>query len=267
LQVPRAVLRSPFIVVASALLGLGGLAHADHLADARLVTHGDFLAPQFSPDGRELLVTGSQLRGLQVVHLATGAIRELTDEAEAGVHARWTPDGRVHFRAPRAGTRRDLVVSADRTVTTFSPPPALAFAQDDRMYVVDRKGALARIGSGDRFFGAAVSPDGDKVVFQGLTTGLHLYIRSTGVLRYIGPGTAPAWSPDSTRIAYEVTEDDGHVIVASELYVYTLATDRAAPVTASDRVIERRPSFSPDGSQLAYDDNTGGIHVGRLEAR
>jgi Tol biopolymer transport system component len=237
------------------------------LIDARLVARGDLLAPQFSPDGRELLLTGPQLRGLQVAQLATGALRELTGEAEAGVHARWTRDGRVHFRAPRAGTRRDLVVGADRVVTSFSPPPAVAFAQDDRMYVVDRTGALARIGSGDRFFGAVVSPDGDKVVFQGLTTGLHLYVRATGALRYIGPGTAPAWSPDSTRIAYEVTEDDGHTIVASELFVYSLATDRAAPVTATDRVIERRPSFSPDGSQLAFDDNTGGIYVGRLTAR
>jgi Tol biopolymer transport system component len=151
----------------------------------------------------------------------------------------------------------------------MSPPPPAAevvFAKDDLMYVVDRTGKLARIGSGDRFFGASVSPDGDKVVYQGLATGLHLYVRSTGVTKYIGPGTAPAWSPDSARLAYEVTEDDGHDIVASELFVYTVASDLAAPITQTDRVIERRPSFAPNG-MLAFDDNTGGIFVGRLEVR
>jgi hypothetical protein len=242
------------------------IAHADRLIDARQIARGDYLAPQFSPNGRDLLLTGPQLRGLYVASLA-GRIEQLTDEAEAGVHARWQGNNAVAYRAQRAGTRRDLIVSRDNRVVTASAAKPIAFAQDDRMYVIDRKQQLVRIGSGDRFFGAVVSPDGDKVAFQGLTTGLYLYVRSTATLRHIGPGTAPAWSPDSTRLAYEVTEDDGHEIVASELYIYNVAADRVAPITTSERIVERRPSFSPDGTSIAFDDNTGGIFVGRLEVR
>jgi hypothetical protein len=32
-------------------------------------------------------------------------------------------------------------------------------------------------------------------------------------------------------------------------------------------VIERRPSFAPNGSTIAFDDNTGGVFVGRLEVQ
>jgi hypothetical protein len=252
------------IFILAAVASVHSIARADRLVDAREVVRGDYLGPRFSPDGRELLLTGPQLRGLYVAPLAGGAVRPLTDDAEAGVHAQWMADGRVSYRAHRAGARRDLIVMRDHTIRTLAAAPAVAFAKDDLAYALDRTNKLVRIGSGDRFFGAVVSPDGDKVVFQGLTTGLHLYIRSTGATRYIGPGTAPAWSPDSTRIAYEVTEDDGHEIVASELFLYEVARDRALPITSSDRVIERRPSFSPTGA-LAFDDNTGGIFVGRLE--
>ncbi len=260
------MLRSSFVVTALVASALSGTALAERLADVRLVGRGDYLQPQFSPDGSELLVTGPQMRGLAVLS-RSGTVRTLTDDAEAGVHATWTSAG-IRYRAPRAGIRRDLAIDASGSTSPIAAAATqLAFTKDDRMYVVDRTSKLVRVGSGDRFFGAVIAPDGDKVVFQGLTTGLYLYVRSTGALRYIGPGTAPAWSPDSKRLAYEVTEDDGHEIVASDIYVYTVATDRAEPVTATDALIERRPSFSPTGAEIAFDDNTGGILVGRLEVK
>ena len=85
------------------------------------------------------------------------------------------------------------------------------------------------------------------------------------MLVHVGRGTAPAWSPDSKRLAFERTEDDGHDIIASDLYIFDLAAARITAVTATDRITERRPSFSPDGSRIAYDDGEGGIYVGRLE--
>jgi dipeptidyl aminopeptidase/acylaminoacyl peptidase len=249
------------------LLLLGSPAYADRLVDAHQVARGDYLAPRFAPDGRALLITGPQLRGLYLVSIAGGSVSALTDDLEAGVHARWADAKTIAYRSPRDGSRRDLSVDRSRRVRAIGAPAAVAFAKDDRMYAIDRTGRLAQVGSGDRFFGAVVAPDGDKVVFQGLVTGLYLYVRSTGVLTFIGTGTAPAWSPDSRRIAFELTEDDGHDVVASDLYMYELAGDRVSPLTSTDRVIERRPSFSPGGDRIAFDDNEGGVFVGRLEVR
>jgi Tol biopolymer transport system component len=240
-------------------------AHADRLVDTREVARGSYLAVHFSPDGRDLLVTAPRFHGLQLVPLDGGAPRTLSDEAEAGVHARWLRDGTVAYRAARAGTRRDLIVTRTGQVRAQAATPQrpVAFTQNERVYA-QRGGRIREISSGDSFFGAVVAPDGDKVVFQGLVTGLQIYTQSTGTVVSVGPGTAPAWSPDSKRLVFEVTEDDGHDLVASELYVYDLAADRATPLTASERVLERRPSFSPDGASVAFDDNTGGLFVGKV---
>lgn len=241
-----------------------GAAGAERLVDVRPVARGQFLAPQFAPDGRKILVTGPQMQGLHLVSLTTGAAQQLTTDAEAGIHARWSSDGTIAYRALRAGARRDLTIERSGSVKLRAGAQSIAFAKDDRLYV-QRGAAWIQIGTGDRFFGERVSPDGDKVVVQGLTTGLHVYVRSTGALVHIGPGTAPAWSPDSQRLVYEVTEDDGHDVIASDLYLYELSTDRAVPLRTRDQSIKRRPSFSPDGSTIAFDDDAGAIYVGRLE--
>jgi Tol biopolymer transport system component len=148
-------------------------------------------------------------------------------------------------------------------VRAFVAEHPVAVTRDERMYV-ERAGRWIELGSGDRFFGAIVAPGGDHVVFQGLVTGLYVYTRSTGVRHHVGPGTAPAWSPDGARLVFEVTEDDGHAIVASDLYLYDVAADRVSALTASDRVIERRPSFAPTGAAIAFDDDQGGVFVGKV---
>ncbi len=258
------LLKSLLWTALAVVTAMTGAAGAERLVDVRPVAHGNFLAPQFAPDGRKLLVTGPQMQGLQLLSLSTGAVEQVTTDAEAGVHARWSSDGTIAFRALRAGARRDLKIDRTGAVKLRAAEAAIAFSKDDRLYV-QRGAAWVQIGTGDRYFGERISPDGDKVVMQGLTTGLHVYVRSTGALIHIGPGTAPSWAPDSRRLVYEVTEDDGHDVLASDLYLYELSTDRAVPVTTADRMIKRRPSFSPDGSTIAFDDDAGAIYVGRLE--
>ncbi len=255
------------VLVGAAVAASTRDAAADRLVDARPVAKGGYLAPRFAPDGRALLLTGPNQRGLYLAPVDGGAVRKLTDEPAAGVHARFRADGAIEFRAARAGARRDLVIGPDGGIRSAgASAPAVALAQDGRIYVRDASGRLAQVGSGDRFFAPAVSPAGDRVAFQGLATGIYIHLRSSGTLIHVGPGTAPAWSPDGSRLVYELTEDDGHEIVASDLHVYDVAARRDHRLTATDERLERRPGFSPDGRAVAFDDDRGQIWIARLEA-
>ncbi len=256
----------PSLVLLSIALSFPGAAAADRLAEPRELARGGYYAPRFAPDGRHVLVTGPKQRGLYLAARSGGAIRRLTDDPAAGVHARFRADGAIEFRAVRAGDRRDLVIGADGAVRAASQSAAaVALAQEGRLYVRRADGELTQVGAGDTFFGPQVSPDGDKVAFQGLATGLHVFVRSTGRSIHIGPGTAPAWSPDSARLVYELTEDDGHDLLASDLHLYDVASGRDHRLTTTEQELERRPSFSPDGREIAFDDDTGRIWIARLE--
>lgn len=245
-------------------VSLAGTARGERLVDVHQVARGGYLAPRFSPDGGAILVSGPKYKGLYLAGLS-GGVRQLCADEAAGVDARFTAAGAITYRAVRGGVRGEFVIARDGAIRTAGASQPVAFARDDRMYALDGGGQLVRVGSGDRFFGAVIAPDGDHVAFQGLTTGIYIYTRSSGSLVHVGHGTAPAWSADSKRLAFERTEDDGHEIVASDIYIYDVATARIAAVTATDRVTERRPSFSPDGASVAYDDGEGAVYVGRLE--
>lgn len=238
------------------LLASGSHALAENTKPAAA---GDFYAPQFSPNGTHLLVTGERMHGVKEIHLASGSVRELVDAPRVGTSAHYRKDGLVAFQANRAGKLRDLVLNKRGGAEEVVPPEPRVFAHNNRIYVRTASG-LKSVGSGDRFFGPVLSPDGSKVAFTGLATGIHVYDLRAESHDIVGPGTAPSWSPDGSTLAYERTEDDGHEIVASDIWVWNQQAG-TRNFTNSDSRMERRPAWSPDGKRMAYDNDRGAIYI------
>jgi hypothetical protein len=59
--------------------------------------------------------------------------------------------------------------------------------------------------------------------------------------------TAPRWSPDGTRIAFETTRDGNR-----ELYVMNWLGASVTRITNTPGICEQHPSWSPDGTRLVY---------------
>lgn len=230
------------------------------------VARGGYLAPKISPAGDRLLATGPRYRGIYSIERATGAATELAGDAGAGLKARFLDEDRVAFVARRAGAERSIVIGRDGTLRSARPgelPEPVAVARADRIYALDAGGRYRPVASGDRFFAPVTSPDRRWVAFQGLASGIYLYRIDSGELIHVGAGTAPAFSPGSDRLVFERTEDDGHAIVGSDLYLYDLERRRLARLTQTDAVIERRPSLGPDGT-VAFDDDRGGLYLAHI---
>jgi hypothetical protein len=236
----------------------------------RIDVEGDFIAPRFSPDGSRLMLAGPKYAGLWVVGIAGGVPRQVTDEPGIGWGAAWevggirarTRDGRgVFFR--EAGTAWERLGGAE-VPGQPARPGGLEVRVVDDVVRVKRDGREASIDAGDdRFYGPVVSADGTAVAFEGLSTGIHVHEFSTGNTRAVGPGNHPSWLPDSGSLVFGRTRDDGHELVAGDLWIWNRSDGKLQQLTHTPDLIARRPSVSPDGRFIEFETRDG-IHGAEL---
>ena len=77
--------------------------------------------------------------------------------------------------------------------------------------------------------------------------GIWILDPETGEKRWLTPGGAPSWSPDGTKIAFEL-----------ERQIYTINADGTGLVQLTRSGRNFFPAWSPDGETVAYHSNAGG---------
>ena len=204
--------------------------------------------PAFSPDGSSIAFHESDADGGIFVAGATGeSVRRVSD---IGFHPAWSPDGkRIAFTTEEIG----------------DPASRLGEAT---LYVVDAAGGTPKkIVEGD---GAqpAWSPSGDRLVYWSNTGGQRdLYtVSASGGARVAltnDPSIdwSPVWAPDG-RAVYFSSERNG----AMNLWRIAMdqssgkATGEPEPVTLGMQASAGLPSFSKDGSRLAFRSRIGSVN-------
>lgn len=225
---------------------------------AELVVRGGYESPQYSPDGSQLLLVSDRMQTLTLIELSSKRSTQVASERGAGTAARFLSDGSVAYQAKRAGKIRTLSRDVNGQRIEIPSTEKLAFAHKGRVYLRTGKGPIL-LATGDTFFAPTISPDKSKIAFCGLASGIYVHDIGSGSILRVGQGTYPSWSRDSKKLVYEWTVDDGHQIVGSDLWLWD-SRSGSRPLTQSDTMLERHPSFSPDGKGIVFDDSVGGIY-------
>lgn len=106
---------------------------------------------------------------------------------------------------------------------------------------------------GATYINLTVSPDASKVAFEVLGGNLYaMHIDGSGLVD-LGRGHRPHWAPDNETLVYMFTYDDGHKILASDIYAIKADGSENTRLTTTDEVLEMNPSWSPDGKTIAFD--------------
>lgn len=141
----------------------------------------------------------------------------------------------------------------------------IQFLKDDKIAIGDIATGAYKVFEplkGQQCLNLTPSPDRKKVAFE--IMGGNMYVMNadgTGLID-LGKGYRPQWAPDSEYLVYMITQDDGHQLLASDLYVIRCDGQEKTQLTATGDKLEMNPSWSAGGKKIAFDVmHEGAIYV------
>jgi len=219
----------------------------------------------WSPDSRHIAYRTERMRKgkryftIKVIDLDEKTERQITDFRRFLGTPRWVgADGTLGFETDRTGSigqahAADLVGAlVDGGVSDL-----MAVTSDDMQVWISSNDGKDRVRvsePNERCFDPILSPDGMRVCYAclGSTGGIEVSTTDGTTRHSLGRGTNARWAPDGSRLVFEITEDDGHNITGSDLYVIGADGRGKTRLTNTPELIERWPVWAPDDRQIAF---------------
>ncbi len=227
---------------------------------------------QWSVDSKRILTRVSKfenkrrLNAIKVFDLNSGKIQQLTEfrPLMTGL-PRWgkndeqvflySNEGLEFFEVENNNIEKNALIKNIERKVFYATSEGLFIRNDNRE-------VLPAFSQQETYLNLELSPDGQKIAFE--IYGGHMYVQdlAINVTHDLGIGYHPQWSPDSKKLTYMVTKDDGYQYLEADIFVINMDGSGKTNITRTDDLLETNPSWSPDGTKIAYNEvHTGIIYV------
>jgi Tol biopolymer transport system component len=156
---------------------------------------------------------------------------------------------------------RTAVKSLKKTAGLNSTPEIKLLLDGTRLVYINSDNQLVNIDpvKGSQYLNLVLSPDKSKAAFEVYGGNLFAMNIDGSELVDLGKGEKPAWSPDGKYIAYTITDDNGQQYTSSEIYKVGFDGVSKIQLTSTPDIIEINPCWSPDGTNIVFNDAKSGI--------
>ena len=233
------------------------------------------MAPVWSPDGSQIAVTGDNFIGIWVANADGTDLKQISQSPGAGYQMRWTSPQEIlstpyTVENQKRMTRIEQVNAANGKIQVVAPATrdfkrsaAMGATNVYQLMLDEPQNATSKIAglsgyAGKWVINPALSPDGTKIAFQIVTQGLFVCNADGTDLKNLGKGSHASWLPDSRNLMMTRIADDGHRFTSSDIYCVNVDTGNDVNITANSETIPITIAVSPDGSKLAFDNDTDG---------
>lgn len=272
------LMKRKLIIAAAALLSCGSLiAQPTAWSEPQLLIKAEhsLMAPVWSPDGSQLAVTGDNFVGIWVAQADGTDLKQVSEAPGAGYQMRWDGNQEI-LSTPYSIVNQKRMTSIERVnaatgkiqevapATRYLKRSAVAGATDVYQIMLDEpQNATNKIAglsdyAGKWVINPALSPDGTKIAFQIVTKGLFVCNADGSGLMELGKGSHASWLPDSRNLMMTRIVDNGHRFISSDIYCVNIESGNAFNITELSETIPVTIAVSPDGTKLAFDNDTDG---------
>ena len=268
---------------------------------------GGYCFAMYSPQGTYLLTSTANYTGLKQITLATGEVKTITQEPGAGYDVKISADestilfkktefiDKLRYTSLHQYSFTDKKTTQVEKATREKLTPA--FTQNEPMYAKGNKNlvksakavlttpvvtiedmkmvvysgntskVLTPNGVDATYFWASVSPDGKHIVYYTTATQSTFVcnIDGTNVVS-LGKINAPAWLNNQWIVGMD-DKDDGHVMLSSTIVAVTANGKIRQTLATPSLKIAMYPAASPDGKQIAFENENGQIYLMNIDIK
>ncbi len=271
-------MKRKLIIAAAVLLSCGSLvAQPTSWSEPQLLIKAEqgLMAPTWSPDGSQIAVTGDNFVGIWVAQANGTDLRQISQAPGAGYQMRWESNQEIlstpySIENQKRMTRIERVNATTGKIQEVAPASrslkrstVLGATNALQIMLDEPQNATAKIAglsdyAGNWVINPALSPDGTKIAFQIVTKGLFVCNADGTELVSLGKGSHASWLPDSHNLMMTLIADDGHRFIGSDIYCVNIDNGNTFNITPNSDVIPVTIAVSPDGTKLAFDNDTDG---------